>query len=175
MANPLRQVHDAFWELLEAGSAFAALVPAGNRIKYDDLEAATKQQPEKDNIAPADTPEVCVRRIGTKPNLYLDSTEAMVTMRFAILVSTGRFTQRILDEVEWAIFEAMKDWRTHLESLTWGGTTFVRSCLSLETGSTLDDNLLNRGMRGWSARWHCQVVCVFSRTLLDPLHGTTGT
>jgi len=167
MFNPLREIDTALWNLLIADPDFAALVPKGNRIKYEDERDRNKPQPEKENIAPADTPEVRIIPLGYRANLFADSAQSQITAKWAIQIATGRQKTKHLYDVIWSIIRAMSRWDETMANLEWMGTTYVKSCRALESQSTLDDRRANRGLRGWSTVWMGETDCWFTRSSLS--------
>lgn len=79
--DPFSQVLAFLWAKLEAHTAFAAMVDAGNRIKY----LGTSITPEKeDMMAPGDFPQVRIIPAGGEVNLHRDASDAIVVQAFAI-------------------------------------------------------------------------------------------
>ncbi|MEA3351192.1 MAG: hypothetical protein U9Q82_11260 [Chloroflexota bacterium] len=164
MANPLTQVTDALWTLLEANTSFTDLVRAENRIKYDNRD------PEKDEVAYSDYPLVRIRESSTHAHPRRASNMTTFAKQYHIQIATGEQSYVSIHNVEWEIIRAFADWTTHLEALEWDvdASNFVKDCQLLTAEQVLDDQKLNRGIRGWSTVWGCLVLFAFQRTALKP-------
>ena len=162
--NPIQQVHDAFWDMLESRHDFCALVPKRCRVRYDDdINSGERGEPqERTAKSESDQPEVRLVQTGFLPHYSADSTHSNITLTFEIHVSTGRRWNNKLSAIQFAIFRALHDWITHLETLTWRGETFVRKCDPLQAKDSLDNRELNRQIRGWSCVWAGEVMLWFN-------------
>ena len=167
MSTPLEDVYDAIWDCLEDWTAFTTYVPAGNRIKYH----GDKQQPEKDEIADADCPEVRVKFDGIHGRPFSDSSNTGITVQFSVQVTSARQEMSRLLEVVWAILTGMMNWDTRLMALTWQGHDYVRECRLLQSDLDLDNRELNRGIRGWSTVWKGEIKMWFVNSELE-VYGT---
>ena len=165
MANPLPDIYDALWAMLEDSSDFCSYVPSTNRIKYVD-DTDTKWEPEKRDVPGAGRlPEVRVQLVGARPDAFGDSSNSGIILRFSIDVTTGERNQYSLLNVIWAIWEAMHDWDTRLQAVTWNTDEIpVRWCRALAWEDSMDNEALNRGSRGWTSVWQCEIGCWFSRS-----------
>ncbi len=164
MPNPLTQVTDALWTMLEDNSAFAALVEPGNRIKYDD------RNPEKQARQPADYPQVRIRESGVVFRPYAASNMTSFAKHYLVQIATGEQAYESIHDVEWEVIRAFADWETRLEALQWDvdDSYFVKECTLLKAEQMLDDQEANRKIRGWSTKWGCLVLFVFQPTALKP-------
>jgi hypothetical protein len=158
--NPLRQVYDAIWTLLEANTEFEAEMEDGNKIKLN----VTQQAPWFDEVSTADLPES--RGLSSKitgPHQQT-SNASFMTAEFKIEVSTGDQGQYILFDVLWAVYEAMRPWEDVLTALTWNDKTFVHLAKCLEAPITEEDGTKNRGIQGWSCAWRGYIEMHFTST-----------
>jgi len=154
--NPLWQVYNALWTLLEADAAFCLAVPAMNRIKYTDT---TDRHPDKDNALDADFPMVRIRCLGGRPRAHRTSNSSMIELRWTIEIYTG--DQRLAThdktkvfDVSWAIWKALINWQTYLYDFTWNGNTFiVRYCRAAEITDELSHEDIQRKQLGWRSVW----------------------
>ena len=164
MSNPLTQVTDALWTMLEDNTAFTALVPASNRIKYDN------RSPEKQTAQKADYPEVRIRESFGQAQLYQTSNMSSFTKRYDIQIATGEQSLVSVHDVEWEIIRSFADWPTRLEALQWDvdDSYFVKDCRLLQAEQTLDNQAANRRIRGWTTIWVCLVMFAFQTTALQP-------
>ncbi len=164
MANPLTQVTDALWDMLEGNSEFATLVATGNRLKYDDRD------PEKDATMYADFPWVRIRETAAQAHIYHTSNMSSFTKRYFIQVATGEQSLTSTHDVEFAVIRAYADWVTYLTDLVWtgDGEKFVKESSLLTAEQMLDNEEVNRGIRGWSTIWACSVFFAFKTTAIQP-------
>jgi len=153
--NPLWQVHNALWSLLESDSEFTTAVPSMNRIKYT---STTDRYPDKDNTLDADFPCVRIRCIGGVPRPHRTSNSSMIELKWSIEVFSGdrRFSddaQRFMD-VWWAIYKALVNWQAYLYNFTWDGNAFkVRYCRASEVEDRLTKQELHYRQNGWQSVW----------------------
>lgn len=165
MSDPFSLVYRALWDLAASQESFTSLVSLRSRISFGDNENHT---PLKNVIASADLPEVILAPTGGICNLHSTTSSSMITKRFMWLISTGdyRIDAGCLFPVEFALIRAMCNWKSALTSLTWAGARFVKRCDMLEVSEGDSDPERNRGLKGWSAMWACEVEMHFSTALL---------
>ena len=166
--DPFTLVHNALWALLEAHQGFVNLVPANNRIKFTgDLRA-----PIKDQISTADLPEVRIVPTGGEAHLKRTSNSSSVLKRWEIQVSTGDqrvdYTKGVF-AVEWEILIALQDWITALKAITWTSKPFVVTAKPATVREGVTEADLNRGIKGWSALWACEVEMFFQTSDMAPV------
>lgn len=157
--DPITQVYYALWELLEAHAPLTAMVKVGNRIKF----SGDNRDPMKDEVSSADFPELRVIPVASEPHPQRTSSGSSILKRFRIVVSTG--DQRVdvgLFALEWEVYRALSQWAETLMALTWNDKTYVRLArpTTVEDGQTRTD--LDRGVKGWSALWQCEVTMWFA-------------
>ncbi len=164
MANPLTQVTDALWLMLEGNPDFAALVAEGNRLKYDDRD------PEKDGAMYADFPWVRIKESAAQAHIYHTSNISSFTKQYYIQVATGEQAYPSIHDVEFAIIRAYADWVDYLTGLEWSedGSNFVVQSSLLTAEQMLDNEEVNKRIRGWSTVWACSVFFAFQTTALQP-------
>lgn len=165
--NPFTLVHDALWTLAERHPLIAA-VPARNRIKYND---PVDRDPTKDKVAVADLPELVLVCEGLSGNTHETSSSSRVNRQFAFFLSTGDFrANELLLQYEWALWCALHDWKSVLGGLQWLGRSFVKRADITSVSNGASDSERNRGIKGWSAAWRCEVEMHFKTSdLLDEL------
>jgi hypothetical protein len=146
--NPFSKVIDALWTLLEADVNFTDLVKTANRVKYN---SETIRDPIKQNVAPADMPEVAIVYSGGPQNLFDTSSSTKLVASFDIIVNTGdyRLTEFAM-KLEWIILNNLVQWRTVMAALEWRGENYVKrvTISSNVTGETIAAR--NRGLKGWT-------------------------
>jgi len=140
--DPLSQVYDAMWALLEASEDFCALVPKPYRIKYVDdatVDPAIPAYrfPEQSTRKPDEYPQVKIEPGGAPADMYCTSDATRVNERFNIWAITGDrrlyylqgdIYQGILP-LQWAILRAMMGWEDSMKLLSWNGRAcFVTHC-----------------------------------------------
>ena len=154
--NPLWQVHNALWSLLEADAAFCLAVPEMNRVKYT---STVDRHPDKDNALSADYAMVRIRQTGMKPRPHRTSNSSMIELKFSIEVYTGdqRFAtddKRKFSDVQIAIYKAFVNWQDYLYDFEWSGIPFyVRFCRALEVTDELSRDDLHKKQLGWKSAW----------------------
>lgn len=137
--DPLTQVYEGVWELLEASSEFTALVPAQNRIKYVDGpdDDPAFRFPAQASRQATERPQVVVEPRAGATSMFSTSDGTSVYESLQIWVLTG--DQRLcynqggvwqgLFPVQWSILRALMSWEATLELLTWNGRAgFVTHC-----------------------------------------------
>lgn len=162
--DPLTQVHDALWAMLEADLAWCALVPPGNRIKFRGLGAS----PRKDaQLSPADRPEVQIRAAAVTPYLNADSSNTRIGVRFEIQIATGeQGFDASLFPVLWETIRALHDYRAHLNALTWQDVAFVKRTQATAGTIGVGQGDSDRGMLWWSILWGCELDLWFPAVLM---------
>ena len=151
-SEPLTQVYEALWSLLNASSEFSRLVKLQNRIAF----------------TAADLPEV--RLIPTELTLHQGRTSSStsVELTFELQVATG--DQRLdveLFPLAWAIIKATSNWQATMAALTWQSVAFVVQTLLSEAQIGVSQADLNRGIKGWSSIWKWTALTWFTTTDLQ--------
>jgi len=160
--DPFTITYDALWDMVEDSQPLMDLLRPGNLVKLSD------RQPIKDRLADADVPELLLVPTGASPLLRRNSSSAQCTRTYSWIITTGDMRVRNrLFPVEWALFSAMTSYCLVLNQLVWDNTRFVENCqlLTATDGETVQEN--NRGLKGWSAVWTCQVQMVFNLAQLQ--------
>jgi hypothetical protein len=157
--NPFTLVYDALWQLVEQFPNIDDLISPRNRVNFgsaDDRGANLKQ-----NIQAADLPELILIGSTASGNLFADSCNASVTRQYTFLISTGDLRQnQFLMPVEWLLFCALANYSPTLKALEWpvgSGRKFVTDLKLLSEAQGQSDPERNRGIKGWSATWACEV------------------
>lgn len=157
--NPIRQVYDTLWTLLERHNGWSNLVRIGNRINYTD-----GKMPSKDKITSSDLPEVGIVPVGSTPHFDAASNLMLLVKRFALIVTTGERNIGCLVDVEFEAYRAMANWHSALRALTWKDFRFCTKSVPTDVADTLIDR--DRGIFGWVSVWGCEVYMAFPTTLL---------
>jgi len=167
--NPIKQVYDGLWIVLEAHSGFTDLVVAGNRIKLTKglSDADEAIDPDKERMLPADFPQVRIVPMGAYAYMRESSSGTRLDLTFRIEARTSETQYDDLGLLTWETIRAMMDWRTATDgagstamaSMTWASKTFVTdiSMLQRQDQVTVDKKI---GISEWRALW-------FGRARLD--------
>ncbi len=159
--NPYTMVHDALWTLALRHPDFAELVKPGNRVDYG---GDTDRDPIKQVVADADLPEVALISEGiTSANVHNTNTTTEVVRRYSFTVVTGDNRLRYrLYRVEWFLTCALSGWQEVFGALQWHGVPFVKYANVIGVNEGMSDSQRNRGIKGWSALWSCEVKLLFN-------------
>lgn len=171
--NPFELVYDALWTLAYT-PVMADLVRPGNLVRFDQDD---NPDPMKDPIASADLPELVLTTAGVPSiNLHASSCSSKIVRRYQFLLSTGDFRLNFrLYPVEWALVCAMTNWKEVLTGLTWRDYAFVKHAkfVSVTEGESVAAQ--NRGIKGWSAIWTCDVdMYLRTQDLIDFNEGSNS-
>lgn len=158
--NPIKQVYDGLWIVLEAHSGFTDIVLAGDRIRFTKglLDVDKKRQPIKRRTLDTDYNEVRIVPVGATAFMRTTSTGTRLDMDYRIEARTKDQQYDDLALLMWETFRAMMDWRTAtdgagstaLASMTWASKTFVTDISMRQRQEALgDDNKI----RGWQSLW----------------------
>ena len=131
--NPITQVHDALWTLLEANGNFTASVEASNRIEF----TGGVRNPRKDTHASSDFPEVRIVPLSTETHLQRTSNGSSLVKTFAIQVLVGDQQADTIYDLEWEIYRALEPWQATLGVLTWNSKKYVKLCRPLTVSTEL--------------------------------------
>jgi len=156
---PPAQVYDALWGLVEGSAYFQSLVKQGNRIKFNKQSFIP---PDKIEISTTDVPEVTLVANQSQANLQGNSTASKLVFNYEWWISTGDVNViRGILPVTWAIWCAMANWKNVLPLLKWSGQPFVKRYDFITGSVLLTDSEKNRGIRGFSSIWGCEVEMWF--------------
>jgi len=153
--DPMTEVLDALWELLESQPEITALVSTGNRIKLTDR--TKKSDPEKDKYSTSDLPEITIEPGGGNMNVAATNTGARIVQRYEVGLVTGELRlHKVFFPLKWAVFKALVSIDNNL------GLSYVRRIL-LED---VEDFRNIEKVPGWSAGFAIVVEMWFERALL---------
>lgn len=149
LINPLRQVNDLLWQMLEQHDGWSDLVRIGNRVDY--LEG---QFPQMDDVQSADMPEVGIMPVATRMNLHGSSSSMIGHKLFSIVVATGKRSIGRLLDIEFQAYRAMVSFNVLARNLDWKDHPF---CTHMKLVEITDTMLEARGIYGWVSVWGCEV------------------
>ena len=150
--DPFSQVHNALWEMAMANTDLRDLILSRNQIRYDQEDS------QKDQISSADTPELALLSVGGDAGRYDNSTETTVVRNYAWVITSGDFRiNEVYNKIAFELFRALVKWPEALCPLTWKGRQFVNKFRLLSVQEGLMMKNLDRGIRGWSGLWDCEV------------------
>lgn len=161
--NPLTQVHDALWQLLEDRTEFTDLVPKGNRIKA----TPAIRNPDKEKMTPQDFPQVRIMAMGVSPHLWSTSCSSKLTVAWEVQIATDQQELCVIHELVWVVFQAFHNWVTTLKPLTWNDKVFVITCVPGEVSLGQSEAALAVGVKGWSAVWIGATIMTFTSSDLQ--------
>jgi hypothetical protein len=168
--NPLWEVHEGLWTMLEAWTPWAALVAERKRIKY--IQTVKDAIQYRENITPDVLPEFAIVNYQTKFHDRIAGNDSQLTLVWHCLITTGdeRFDSFL--DVQWQTFRALLSWETYLkDALTWNDAGYVTNGeLYHSSDSVFDQTIeghdLHRGVTGWASVWTCDTECEFKHSAL---------
>lgn len=164
--DPLTQVYDALWLMLESNEAWCNLVKPGNRIKFSGEGVSPRKN---EQLSPTDRPEVQIRAASVSPTMNVDSSNSKIVARFEVQIATGeQGFDASLFPVLWETVRALHAYRTALLPLTWQATTFVKRIQATAGDIGVGRGDADRGMLWWSVLWGCEIEMWFPAALLLP-------
>lgn len=177
--NPLWDIHDKIWDMLEDTSCAGDLL--ANSLHFTQLVAANKRKKMtstvwdfvKDRQTGADFPSVAVVQTGVKAgdrSHGCNATALDVTVE--VWVATGQEPAERFWDVQWAIFRQWMNWEAHLAQDTWAGNTYVWNVDLLNSEDSPLLTKLEKTIRGWSCAWRGLIYAYFTPS---DLIGSAGT
>lgn len=169
--NPLYDIHDAFWDMLEDQSCATDLVTSGKH--FTDLVASSERRVLTDADVwdyfreqgiIAGVPECAVVQVGLKAGDRVHGCGGTaLDVNFEVLIRTGEHTADTFWDLQWAVFRQCMNWESHLGALTWfeSADDKVWNVDLLDTGDSLVMKALGKETHGWGCAWKCEVRCVF--------------
>ena len=162
--DPLTQVYDELWTLLTESKDFNRRVKQGNTVDFNQ----TNRDLVKENVNQADLPEVSLQIVGLTGNLVQSSSGSMLLATFSWGLASGDIRyNRALFPVIWEIYRAMAGWQSRITRLEYRQENFVKRVNVLDALFGLTDEV-NRGIKGWSGLWNCEVEMHFTTTTIIP-------
>lgn len=160
--DPLTQVYNSLWDMLESRQAIHSMVRIGNRTKFNI------PLPLKDEVSTSDLPELRVVTSGSTPHIFRTSNSSSVVKRYEVIVITGDQRFEVLFPLEFEILRALSTWPTKVAMLTWNSVKFVnlvRPTTSFD--DLLQQEALQRGIKGWITIWSVEVQMFFQTITLQ--------
>jgi len=164
--DPFSLTYAAIWSCLESNADLVALVPAGNRIRFDGDDRG----PDKDVLTTADCPQLRVVAVSGNIMTARDSKGEMVQRNYQLQIMTGdQRLDHLLYPIEWEVYRAFMNWSTHFAGLTWGGAEFVKR-VQVNTMSEGMSHVNDGGVaaKGWAALVEIVVDMYFNRASIAP-------
>lgn len=159
--DPFTMVYDGLWDLVDRNPYLRQLLPARNKIKFDEDNA------RKDSLNDADLPELQLLSDGGLANLRNNSSQSSITRNYIWQIATGdNRINPIFNKICFELYRSMFDWECTLCNLLWCDCRFVTGCrlVQIVDGNFLQD--IERNIPGWSSLWSCEVDFVFPKQLL---------
>lgn len=169
--DPLSVVYGSLWDQVTQSIAVVNLIKAGNFIKFNQPGHVS---PEKHEVSSSDLPELILNVASANSSLRFNSSASKFLVRFEWWLSTGEVNlTRGLLPVLWAVFAALANWPAATSQITWRNSgTIVKLVDLIDLTSGLTDMEKNRGIRGYSAIYACEVtIVVKTQDLIDYSNG----
>lgn len=146
--DPLTQIYDGIWKLVEDFQLFADTVRVGNRISLAD----SSRYPYKESVSTKDLPEVILHPSGGQCFLHDDSDTSRFVRYFQFLISTGDMrVDHLHFPLQWHVIRAISDWKSSIGGLTWKEHPFLYNMDIPDTTEGESDPERNRNIEGWSS------------------------
>lgn len=161
--DPLTQVHEAFWRMLEGSEDFCKAVKPNNRIKMP----AAYGGPEKEKRTDDDYPQVRVILVSLEATIGRTSSSSQLVANWEIQVST--IDQRItssLFPLLWVIYRAMVNWASHFASVDWEEVMTTLLCRPNVAAIGQSELGLTENKLGWSCVWSGSTDMYFQTSAL---------
>lgn len=148
--DPIYQTFQGIWDCLTHNTAFAALVPAMNRIDYtSDVRTA-----DKPGLLTADTPQVRVVQTGLEGQIFRTTNSSSLAVHWAIEVTVGDKRLENLTEMQWAVFCAMSHWQTYLrDEVEWQGANVFKRLMPMKVETEYSPKAVKPEPAGWKTVW----------------------
>lgn len=149
--NPLYEAYKAVWDVLEAREEVTDLIlRPGQRIKF---HTTTNRDPWQRVSSTAMFPAVAVIPVQGFSHMSADSCSIRFRKGFGIVIAEG--DQRLAGycALQFAILRAMANWESVMSVPTWQGSRYIMDCSPYDQTESVDKELANRGIKGWSAAW----------------------
>lgn len=160
--DPYTLILGAFWETLRDEKEIMARVRPKNMITF----TGENRNPIKAEVGSADLPEIRIILSGSRPHEHGSSSSTFDTAVYQIQVSSG--DQRLHIQhlpLKWAIFRAMRKMLregSRMRALSWNSKPFVVIVRPTSVDEGVSQSDLDRGIKGWSALWSCEVELQFA-------------
>lgn len=165
--DPFSQVYNALWTLAESSARLTGLIRLRNRIKWND-KAWTP--PDKLEVSDADLPELAllVTQLSGKIRGTSSGSQALIQLDWMLCTGDPNVCRSVLP-VMFAVYAAMCPWIAisangqvpTINPVQYKGETFVKRVDLVQANLGLTDPERNRGIRGWSSVWACEVEMWF--------------
>lgn len=157
--DPFTQVYRALWRMAERHPLINEKIKQGNRIRYDEQDNI---DPNKDNAAHGDMPELTLLSRTVSGNLHASSNSSQVIRQYEWWLATADYrVTEALHPIEWGLVCAMAGWKEVLGRLTWRGKTFCKMFDAMPSIAGFSDPARANGINGWAATWSAQVTMYF--------------
>ena len=166
-SNPFIDVYNALWEILTTRTPLDDYVAVGNRISF-----AHDANPVRPTVQPAQLPELTLVSDGFKEiNIHSTATTSKCVRKYSWVLCTGEMRYDVMYPIEWLIYVGMHGWSNVLKALTWPDNSwhYVKRTDLLAGIEGRSDPKLNRGVRGWSTLWSCEVEMHFKKSDIESL------
>lgn len=167
--DPFSLVYNALWELVERNQKLKELLPAGNRVKFDD------ENPIKSEVTDADLPELMLLLAGGTPGQYDTRDYKSITRQYVWALETGDYrVNPIYNRITFELWRSMVDFECVLCALTWCNCNFVKDCRMVSVDENRANPEANRLIEGWVGLWACEVDMGFDKNILKIVTPAVG-
>ena len=148
--DPFSMAFSGLWSVLNASSAFPAVIPKCNQIRYD---SEYRRQPDKSQggiALSADRPQARIIVAGGVEGLLVTSSSTQCTKNYEIQISLGDLRANVwLHPLEFIVTGALANWQVTLSPLVWNGDQFIKMLRvkSIQEGMKKED--LDKGIQSW--------------------------
>jgi hypothetical protein len=161
--DPFSQAYEALRRLAIESARLRSLVRVGNQIFFN---SQSWSPPDKPEVSDADLPELALMVTTLEGRIRQTSSGSMAKLGFDWILSTGDpNVQRAILPVMFAVYAAMTPWVTSItpeaNPFMWKDASFIKRVDLVQANVGLADPDRNRGIRGWSSVWACEIEMYF--------------
>ena len=166
--NPLRDVYDNIFLMLESNDDFTDLFPHGtvHQLRYNSDLTYEPDPDDNGQLAPADYPRCRITMKLGKPGTERDSNGSYLYIVYTIEVCTGLMQQGIMFDAVWAIYRACLSWRQYVLQKIWNGEYPVVDVDATQVEAKDDDTKRNRGTYQWIAVYALEIKMRFTTSVI---------
>lgn len=166
--NPLKDVYDHIWTMLESIPDFLTLFPHGtiHQLRYNSPLNYAPDPDDNEQMAPADYPRCRITMKLGKSGTERDSNGSYLTVIYSMEVCTGAMQQPILFDAIWSIYRACLSWRQYVLGQIWNGEYPVVDVDGQHIEATDEDKQRNRGTYQWIAVYALEVKMRFTTSTI---------
>ena len=160
--DPFSQVYDTAVKMLMDSDTNRSLVKLNNLITFDK-----KKLPLRDDVQKGNLPELIISGTGiSSGNLMKTSNSSELVRRYDYIVTTGEANVDLaLNPIVWNLCCILTNWKPYFGKLKWPTDNetagFVKMVNLVNSVEGINDDLRNRGLKGWTCILAFEVKMVF--------------